>query len=98
MYRFVMDCCLEKKIYDRQINKQGMADRVVDECNPDAVLSMKEITNLCFDNDDKVGMFRNTKYLVTSAFSRLGKLELQDDDYALFDQSNILELEYSFPK
>ncbi|XP_030023401.2 uncharacterized protein LOC115442500 [Manduca sexta] len=53
VYRFVMDCCLEKKIYDRQINKQGMADRVVDECNPDAVLSMKEITNLCFDNDEK---------------------------------------------
>lgn len=49
-----MDWCLEKKIYDRQINKQGMADRVVDECNPDAVLSMKEITNLCFDNDEKV--------------------------------------------
>ncbi|KAI8428623.1 hypothetical protein MSG28_007359 [Choristoneura fumiferana] len=48
-----MDWCLEKKIYDRQINKQGMADRVVDECNPDAVLSMKEITNLCFDNDEK---------------------------------------------
>ncbi|KAJ2946914.1 hypothetical protein O0L34_g16255 [Tuta absoluta] len=53
VYRFVMDWCLEKKIYDRQINKQGMADRVVDECNPDAVLSMKEITNLCFDNDEK---------------------------------------------
>ncbi|XP_045764210.1 uncharacterized protein LOC123866602 isoform X2 [Maniola jurtina] len=53
VYRFVMDCCLEKKIYDRQINKQGMADRVVDECNPDAVLSMKEITNLCFDNDEQ---------------------------------------------
>ncbi|XP_023947915.1 uncharacterized protein LOC112052903 [Bicyclus anynana] len=54
VYRFVMDCCLERKIYDRQINKQGMADRVVDECNPDAVLSMKEITNLCYDNDEKV--------------------------------------------
>lgn len=48
-----MDCCLEKKIYDRQINKQGMSDRVVDECNPDAVLSMKEVTNLCWDNDEK---------------------------------------------
>lgn len=48
-----MDYCLEKKIYDRQINKQGMADRVVDECNPDAVLSMKEVTNLCWDNDEK---------------------------------------------
>jgi RAD54-like protein 2 len=46
-----MDNCLEKKIYDRQINKQGMADRVVDECNPDAHLSIKEVTNLCWDNE-----------------------------------------------
>lgn len=38
-----MDSCLEKKIYDRQINKQGMADRVVDELNPDAHLSIKEV-------------------------------------------------------
>lgn len=51
MYRLVMDNCLEKKIYDRQINKQGMADRVVDECNPDAHLSIKEVTNLCWDNE-----------------------------------------------
>lgn len=47
-----MDNCLEKKIYDRQINKQGMADRVVDECNPDAHLSQKEITNLCYDYEE----------------------------------------------
>lgn len=47
-----MDNCLEKKIYDRQINKQGMSDRVVDECNPDAHLSMKEVTNLCYDNEE----------------------------------------------
>lgn len=53
VYRLVMDNCLEKKIYDRQINKQGMADRVVDECNPDAVLSMKEVTNLCWDSEEK---------------------------------------------
>lgn len=50
VYRFVMDNCLEKKIYDRQINKQGMADRVVDECNPDANLSMREVTSLCYDD------------------------------------------------
>jgi len=25
---------MEKKIYDRQVNKQGMSDRVVDELNP----------------------------------------------------------------
>jgi len=46
-----MDNCLEKKIYDRQINKQGMADRVVDELNPDAHLSMKEVSNLLYDSE-----------------------------------------------
>lgn len=51
VYRLVMDSCLEKKIYDRQVNKQGMSDRVVDECNPDAHLSMKEVTNLCWDDE-----------------------------------------------
>lgn len=51
IYRFVMDYCLEKKIYDRQVNKQGMSDRVIDECNPDARLSLKEVTNLCHDNE-----------------------------------------------
>lgn len=51
VYRLVMDNCLEKKIYDRQINKQGMADRVVDECNPDAHLSIKEVTSLCWDDE-----------------------------------------------
>ncbi|XP_032590333.1 helicase ARIP4 [Drosophila grimshawi] len=55
VYRIVMDKCLEKKIYDRQIKKQGMSDRIVDECNPEAHLSMKEITNLCHDysSDDE---------------------------------------------
>lgn len=52
VYRIVMDACLEKKIYDRQISKQGMSDRVIDECNPDAHLSMKEVTSFCFDDDD----------------------------------------------
>lgn len=47
-----MDKCLEKKIYDRQIKKQGMSDRVVDECNPDNHLSIKDVTNLCYDYDD----------------------------------------------
>ncbi|KAH8355189.1 hypothetical protein KR093_007871, partial [Drosophila rubida] len=55
VYRIVMDKCLEKKIYDRQIKKQGMSDRIVDECNPEAHLSMKDITNLCHDysSDDE---------------------------------------------
>lgn len=47
-----MDNCLEKKIYDRQINKQGMADRVVDEGNPGAILSMKEVTSLCYNDGE----------------------------------------------
>lgn len=51
VYRLVVDNCLEKKIYDRQINKQGMSDRVVDECNPDAHLTMKDVTTLCWDDD-----------------------------------------------
>lgn len=28
-----------------------MSDRVVDECNPDAHLSMKDVTNLCWDDE-----------------------------------------------
>lgn len=53
VYRLVVDNCLEKKIYDRQINKQGMSDRIVDECNPDAHLSMKEVTSLCYDDGEE---------------------------------------------
>ncbi|XP_045475499.1 uncharacterized protein LOC123681257 isoform X2 [Harmonia axyridis] len=49
VYRLVVDNCLEKKIYDRQINKQGMSDRVVDECNPDAHLTIKDVSTLCWD-------------------------------------------------
>lgn len=49
VYRLVTDNCLEKKIYDRQISKQGMADRVVDQCNPDAYLSLKEAATLSWD-------------------------------------------------
>jgi hypothetical protein len=63
VYRLVMDNCLEKKIYDRQINKQGMADRVVDECNPDAHLSLKEVTSLCWDDgvDPEIKDFGGSK-------------------------------------
>jgi RAD54-like protein 2 len=63
VYRLVVDNCLEKKIYDRQINKQGMADRVIDECNPDAHLSMKEVTSLCYDDgeDPEIADFSDKK-------------------------------------
>jgi len=52
VYRFVADNSLEKKIYDRQVNKQGMADRVVDEMNPDAHLSSKDVHSLICDEED----------------------------------------------
>merc|ERR1719233_482697 len=52
VYRLVTDNSLEKKIYDRQVNKQGMADRIVDELNPDANLSSKEVHSLICDEED----------------------------------------------
>ena len=52
VFRLVTDNSLEKKIYDRQINKQGMADRVVDELNPDAHLSSKEVHSLICEEDE----------------------------------------------
>lgn len=63
VYRLVTDNCLERKIYDRQISKQGMADRVVDQCNPDAHLSLKEATTLSWDweEDSQVQDFSQTK-------------------------------------
>ncbi|KAG5873295.1 hypothetical protein JTB14_028409 [Gonioctena quinquepunctata] len=64
VYRLVADNCLEKKIYDRQINKQGMSDRVVDECNPDAHLTMKDVSTLCWDDkrdDNEAHDYADTK-------------------------------------
>ena len=52
IYRLVVDNSLEKKIYDRQIGKQGTADRVVDELNPEARLSLKDVTSLVCDDEE----------------------------------------------
>lgn len=35
IYRLVTDNCLERRIYDRQLKKQSMSNRIVDETNPD---------------------------------------------------------------
>ncbi|KAM4721348.1 helicase ARIP4 [Rhinophrynus dorsalis] len=46
IYRLVSDYTLEKKIYDRQITKQGMSDRVVDDLNPEMNFTRREVENL----------------------------------------------------
>lgn len=53
IYRMVTDNTLEKKIYDRQISKKGMSDRVVDELNPQMNLTKREVESLLeFDDSD----------------------------------------------
>ncbi|XP_056279882.1 helicase ARIP4-like isoform X2 [Pseudoliparis swirei] len=46
IYRLVSDFTLEKKIYDRQISKQGMSDRVVDDLNPVLSFTRREVESL----------------------------------------------------
>ncbi|CAI9719372.1 helicase ARIP4 isoform X2 [Octopus vulgaris] len=46
IYRLITDNTLEKKIYDRQINKQGMSDRVVDELNPENQFTRQQVDSL----------------------------------------------------
>ncbi|XP_070558025.1 helicase ARIP4-like [Ptychodera flava] len=53
VYRLVTENTLEKKIYDRQISKQGMSDRVIDELNPELNLTKKEVESLLeYDESD----------------------------------------------
>nr|XP_039264294.1 LOW QUALITY PROTEIN: helicase ARIP4-like [Styela clava] len=54
IYRLICDQSMEKKIYDRQISKQGMSDRVVDELNPIQSLERQDITKLLvYDDEDR---------------------------------------------
>ena len=46
IYRLICDNSLEKKIYDRQVNKQGMSNRVIDEMNPETIFSSNQLTKL----------------------------------------------------
>ncbi|UYV71132.1 RAD54L2 [Cordylochernes scorpioides] len=52
IYRLITDNSLEKRIYDRQINKQGMSDRVVDELTPECNFTMKEVNTLTHENEE----------------------------------------------
>lgn len=67
---------MEKKIYDRQIGKQGTADRVVDEMNPEARLSLRDVTSLvCDDEEDPpprdYGVNRNPNLRLTDSILEL---------------------------
>jgi RAD54-like protein 2 len=46
IYRLIADFTMEKRIYDRQIAKQGMSDRVVDELQPQNPFTRNEVENL----------------------------------------------------
>lgn len=51
IYRLISIGTMEKKIYDRQISKQGMANRIVDELNPEANFSKQEIMKLICEKE-----------------------------------------------
>lgn len=46
IYRLVTESTMERKIYDRQVNKQGMSDRVVDELNPQNQFRRGDVSKL----------------------------------------------------
>ncbi len=46
IYRLISDHTMEKRIYDRQVNKQTMSDRVVDEIQTENNLTRFEIEKL----------------------------------------------------
>uniref|UniRef100_H2UFH8 RAD54 like 2 n=1 Tax=Takifugu rubripes TaxID=31033 RepID=H2UFH8_TAKRU len=57
IYRLVCDFTLEKKIYDRQVSKQGMSDRVVDDLNPGLNFTRKEVESLLHFVEEEAGQF-----------------------------------------
>ncbi|KAJ8258336.1 hypothetical protein COCON_G00173480, partial [Conger conger] len=55
IYRLVCDFTLERKIYDRQVSKQGMSDRVVDELNPVLNFTRREVESLLHFVEEEPG-------------------------------------------
>ncbi|KAK6176105.1 hypothetical protein SNE40_014453 [Patella caerulea] len=78
IYRFVTENTLERKIYDRQVNKQKMSDRVVDDLNPD---NMRRTSNdlLVFQDRDypevdfSDKMEKHTDPVILNVLNREGK-------------------------
>ncbi|KAA8593426.1 hypothetical protein FQN60_009542, partial [Etheostoma spectabile] len=87
IYRLVCDFTLEKKIYDRQVSKQGMSDRVVDDLNPVLNFTRKEVESLLHfveEEPDKISLeskgefeqpFHHESLLVDRKESKLTKAE-----------------------
>ena len=46
IYRLIADFTMERRIYDRQVAKQGMSDRIVDELQPQNQFTRNEVENL----------------------------------------------------
>lgn len=73
IYRLIADYTMEKRIYDRQIAKQGMSDRVVDELQPETQFTRNEVENLIhFAIDEE-----------TAAPDLLEKIDEISNDYLL---------------
>uniref|UniRef100_A0A1I8HLN3 Helicase ATP-binding domain-containing protein n=1 Tax=Macrostomum lignano TaxID=282301 RepID=A0A1I8HLN3_9PLAT len=43
IYRLITDNTMERKIYDRQVSKQSVADRIVDEMNPNCQFTRQQV-------------------------------------------------------
>ncbi|KAM3914775.1 helicase ARIP4 [Leptodactylus fuscus] len=69
IYRLVSDFTLERKIYDRQISKQGMSDRVVDDLNPDVNFTRREVENLLHFVEEEPDLSR--QHLDPSKFNEI---------------------------
>ncbi|GBM23057.1 Helicase ARIP4 [Araneus ventricosus] len=94
IYRLVTDNSLEKRIYDRQVNKQGMSDRVVDELNPESNFTWKDVTTLIQDDEDdgpvqELSKFSSSysdkvlKYLVSEMSPSLSKEPFEHESLLL---------------
>ena len=53
---------MEKNIYDRQINKQGISDRIVDELNPQNLLERKQVDMLLRYEVRHLSVIMHAKY------------------------------------
>ena len=76
VYRLVSDNTMEKKIYNRQVSKQGVSDRIVDEMNARTLLERRQIDALLryevwlysVCNSDSFDSFK--QFMKTILFSR----------------------------